>query len=159
MPTLSDFSARALDGTDVALAAYAGRVVLVVNTASQCGYASQLPGLQGLHDDYAERGFTVLGFPSDQFKQEPLGDEEMSTVCERNYGVTFPMFAKVSVNGRETHPVYKWLRSQKRGVLGGRINWNFTKFLVDRNGAVIGRYGPTTEPEQLAADIELALAA
>ena len=159
MPTLSDFSARALDGTDVALASYAGQVVLVVNTASQCGYASQLSGLQLLHDDYAERGFTVLGFPSDQFKQEPLGDEEMSTVCERNFGVTFPMFAKVSVNGRETHPVYAWLRSQKRGLLGGRISWNFTKFLVDRDGSVIGRYGPTTEPEQLAADIELALAA
>ncbi len=159
MPKLSDFSARALDGTDVALASYAGRVVLVVNTASECGYASQLPGLQSLHDDYAERGFTVLGFPSDQFKQEPLGNEEMSSVCERNFGVTFPMFAKVSVNGRETHPVYAWLRSQKRGLLGGRITWNFTKFLVDRDGSVIGRYGPTTEPEQLAADIELALAA
>lgn len=159
MPTLSDFSVRALDGTDVALASYAGQVVLVVNTASQCGYASQLPGLQGLHDDYAERGFTVLGFPSDQFKQEPLGDEEMSTTCERNFGVTFPMFAKVSVNGRETHPVYRWLRAQKRGLLGSRISWNFTKFLVDRDGRVVGRYGPTTEPEQLAVDIEQALAA
>ena len=159
MPTLSDFSARALDGTDVELASYAGKVVLVVNTASQCGYASQLPGLQGLHDDYAEHGFTVLGFPSDQFKQEPLADEEMSSTCERNFGVSFPMFAKVSVNGRDTHPVYQWLRSQKRGLFGGRISWNFTKFLLDRDGRVIGRYGPTTEPKQLATDIEQALAA
>ncbi|MCW2794056.1 MAG: hypothetical protein JWO76_3154 [Nocardioides sp.] len=159
MPSLSDFSARALDGTDVDLSAYAGQVVLVVNTASQCGYASQLPGLQQLHDAYADRGFSVLGFPSDQFKQEPLGDEEMSTVCERNFGVSFPMFAKIAVNGRDTHPLYQWLRSEKKGLLGARINWNFTKFLVDREGRVVGRFGPSTEPAQLTADIENALAA
>jgi glutathione peroxidase len=159
MPSLSDFSARALDGNDVDLSAYAGQVVLVVNTASQCGYAAQLPGLQQLHDAYADRGFSVLGFPSDQFKQEPLGDEEMSTVCERNFGVSFPMFAKIAVNGRDTHPLYQWLRSEKKGLLGARINWNFTKFLVDREGRVVGRFGPTTEPAQLAADIESALAA
>ncbi len=159
MPTLTDFAARALDGTDVDLAAYAGQVVLVVNTASQCGYASQLPGLQELHDTYTGRGFTVLGFPSDQFKQEPVADDEMSAVCERNFGVSFPMFAKVAVNGRHAHPLYKWLRSEKRGVLGGRINWNFTKFLVDRDGRVVARYGPSTTPTQIADDVEQALTA
>jgi glutathione peroxidase len=159
MPSLTDFSARGLDGNDVDLAAYAGHVVLVVNTASRCGYASQLPGLQRLQDTYADRGFSVLGFPSDQFKQEPLGDEEMSTVCERNFGVSFPMFAKIAVNGRDTHPLYRWLRSEKKGLLGGRVNWNFTKFLVDRDGRVVDRFGPTTEPGQLAGDIEKVLAA
>lgn len=157
MPLLTDFSARAPDGSDVDLATYADRVVLVVNTASQCGYASQLPALQRVHDEYADRGFSVLGFPSDQFKQEPLADEEMSGVCERNFGVSFPMFAKVAVNGRDAHPLYRWLRSEKKGMLGGRINWNFTKFLVDRQGRVVRRYGPTTEPEQISADIEQAL--
>lgn len=159
MPSLTDFSARALDGTDVDLAAYAGQVVLVVNTASQCGYASQLPDLQRLQDEYADRGFIVLGFPSDQFRQEPLGDEEMSTVCERNFGVSFPMFAKVAVNGSDTTPLYRWLRAQKKGLLGGRINWNFTKFLVGRDGQVLARFGPSTEPARLAGDIEKALAA
>ena len=159
MPTLSDFSARALDGSEVDLSAYAGQVVLVVNTASQCGYASQLPALQKLHDQYGERGFTVLGFPSNQFKQEPLGDDEMGAVCERNFGVSFPMFAQVKVNGKDTHPLYQWLRKQKKGLLGGRINWNFTKFLVDREGNVIGRYSPTTEPDAIVEDIEKALAA
>ena len=157
MPTLSDFSARATDGTDVDLAAYAGQVVLVVNTASECGFATQLPGLQRLHDEYADRGFSVLGFPSDQFRQEPLADEEMPTACERNFGVSFPIFAKVAVNGRDTHPLYRWLRSQRKGLLGGRINWNFTKFLIDRDGRVVARYGPTTAPGQLNADIETVL--
>lgn len=158
MPTLSDFSARALDGTDVDLSAYAGQVALVVNTASKCGYASQLPGLQELHDSYGDRGFTVLGFPSNQFKQEPLGDDEMGAVCERNFGVSFPIFATLAVNGKDTHPLYSWLRSQKKGLLGGRINWNFTKFLLDREGRVVGRYGPTTEPDAIVEDIEKALA-
>lgn len=158
MPSISDFSARASDGSDVDLSAYAGQVVLVVNTASQCGYASQLPALQELQDAYADRGFSVLGFPSDQFKQEPLGDEEMSAVCERNFGVGFPMFAKIAVNGPDTHPLYSWLRSQKKGVLGSRVNWNFTKFLIDRDGRVVDRFGPTTEPKKLREDIEKALA-
>jgi glutathione peroxidase len=158
MTRLADFSARAVDGSDTDLAAYDGQVVLVVNTATKCGFTPQLPDLQRLHDQYADRGFTVLGFPSDQFHQEPLGDDEMQGVCERNYGVSFPMFSKVAVNGRDTHPLYRWLRSQKKGLLGGRINWNFTKFLVGRDGRVIGRYAPTTEPEAIAHDIERALA-
>ena len=153
---LGDFSAAAPDGTDVDLATYDGQVVLVVNTASQCGYAGQLAGLQELHDDYADRGFAVLGFPSNQFKQEPLSDDEMPAVCERT-GVTFPVFAKVAVNGKDTHPLYAWLRSQKKGLLGGRVNWNFTKFLVGRDGQVISRFAPTTEPEALRGEIEAAL--
>ena len=158
MTRLGDFQARALDGSEVDLSAYDGSVVLVVNTASQCGYASQFPALQRLHDDFTDQGFAVLGFPSDQFKQEPLADDDMGAVCERNFGVSFPMFAKVAVNGRDTHPLFEWLRSQKRGLLGGRINWNFTKFLVDRDGQVVARYSPTTTPEQIAGDIEKALA-
>ena len=158
MPRLADFQARSLDGTAVDLSAYDGSVVLVVNTASQCGYASQLPGLQRLHDEHADAGFSVLGFPSDQFKQEPLEDDELGAVCERNFGVTFPMFAKVAVNGRGADPLFVWLRSQKRGLLGGRINWNFTKFLVGRDGQVVARYGPTTTPAQIAGDVGQALA-
>ena len=154
---LADFTAPTPDGTDVDLAAYDGQVVLVVNTASQCGYAGQMSGLQELHDQYADRGFTVLGFPSNQFKQEPLSDEDMPAVCERT-GVTFPVFAKVAVNGKETHPLYAWLRRQKRGVLGGRVNWNFTKFLVGRDGRVLARYAPSTEPRAIRDDIEAALA-
>jgi glutathione peroxidase len=157
MTRLTDFSARAGDGSDVDLATYDGQVALVVNTASKCGFTGQLASLQRLHDDYADRGFTVLGFPSDQFRQEPLADAEMQATCERNYGVTFPMFGKIAVNGRDTHPLYRWLRSQKRGLLGGRINWNFTKFLVGRDGRVIARYGPSTEPTAIADDIERAL--
>lgn len=159
MTRLGDFQTRSLDGSPVDLATYDGSVVLVVNTASQCGYASQMPGLQKLHDAYADRGFAVLGFPSDQFRQEPLADDEMGAVCERNFGVSFPMFAKVAVNGRDVDPLFAWLRSQKRGLLGGRINWNFTKFLVDRDGQVVARYGPTTTPDQIAGDIEQALVA
>ena len=157
VPTLTDFSARALDGNDIDLATYAGQVTLVVNTATKCGYTGQLTGLQALHDEYAGQGFAVLGFPSDQFKQEPVADDEMAAVCQRNYGVSFPMFAKINVNGRGSHPLYTWLRSQKRGLLGGRINWNFTKFLLDRNGQVVARYGPTTEPKDIARDIEQTL--
>ena len=158
MTRLGDFQARSLDGSPVDLSTYDGSVVLVVNTASQCGYASQMPALQQLHDDYADAGFAVLGFPSDQFKQEPLADDEMGAVCQRNFGVSFPMFAKVAVNGREADPLFRWLRSQKRGLLGGRINWNFTKFLLDRDGRVVARYSPTTTPAQIAADIEKTLA-
>lgn len=158
MTTLADFTAQAPDGTDVDLSAYAGKVVLVVNTATGCGYASQMPGLQELHDGYADRGFAVLGFPSDQFKQEKVDDAEMAGVCQTQFGTTFPLFAKIRVNGKESHPLYRWLRKQKKGALGGRINWNYTKFLVDRDGQVVERYSPTTEPDAIKADIEKALA-
>jgi len=159
MTTLSDFSARGIDGRDVDLGDFAGQVVLVVNTASKCGFTPQYQGLQQLQDTYADRGFTVLGFPCDQFgHQEPGGESEIASFCERNFGVSFPLFAKVDVNGRDAHPLFAWLRSEKKGLLGGRIKWNFTKFLLDHEGRVIGRYAPTASPESIAGDIEAALA-
>lgn len=159
-PSLTDFSARAIDGTEVDLATYDGQVLLVVNTASQCGFTGQYSGLQELHDSYEAQGFSVLGFPCDQFGgQEPGSEDEIASFCERNFGVSFPLFAKVDVNGDNAHPVFQWLRKQKSGLLGNKIRWNFTKFLVDRNGKVIGRYAPTTPPEKITGDIEKALAA
>jgi len=158
MPTLADFTATSIDGREVDLADFTGRVVLVVNTASQCGFTPQYQGLQRLHDTYADRGFSVLGFPCDQFGgQEPGTEEEIASFCERNFGVSFPLFAKVEVNGAGAHPLFRWLRSEKGGLLGSRIKWNFTKFLVDHDGRVVRRYGPTTAPDRIAADIEAAL--
>lgn len=155
MTTLGDFKATAIDGTETDLATYEGRVVLVVNTASQCGFTPQYQGLQELQDTYGERGFTVLGFSCDQFGgQEPGSEEEIASFCERSFGVDFPLFAKVDVNGDEAHPLFAWLRREKSGLLGGAIRWNFTKFLIGRDGAVVDRFGPTTKPERLGADIE-----
>jgi glutathione peroxidase len=160
MSALQDFSARGIDGRDVDLADYAGQVVLVVNTASQCGFTPQYQGLQRLHDQYGGQGFTVLGFPCDQFgHQEPGEDAEIAGFCERNFGVTFPLFSKVDVNGADAHPVFEWLRSEKGGLLGKKIKWNFTKFLIGKDGKVVGRYSPTTAPEKISGDIEKALAA
>ncbi|MEO5663031.1 MAG: glutathione peroxidase [Nocardioides sp.] len=156
--TINDFSAPAIDGTETDLAAYKGKVVLVVNTASKCGFTPQYKGLQELQDTYGDDGFVILGFPCDQFgHQEPAGEDEIADFCERNFGVDFPLFAKVDVNGKGAHPLYKWLRKQKGGLLGGRINWNFTKFLIGRDGEVISRHSPTTEPAKLADEIEKAL--
>ena len=158
MTTLADFSATGIDGTDTDLSTYAGKVVLVVNTASQCGFTPQYKGLQELQDTYADRGLVVLGFPCDQFGGQEPGDEAaISDFCERNFGVTFPLFAKVDVNGPEAHPLWVWLKDAKGGVLGSKIKWNFTKYLVGRDGEVIGRYSPTTEPAKIAKDIEEAL--
>ncbi|GAA4124034.1 glutathione peroxidase [Nocardioides fonticola] len=160
MTSLADFSATSISGQPVDLADFKGQVVLVVNTASQCGFTPQYQGLQALHDQYAERGFAVLGFPCDQFgHQEPGSDSEIAGFCERNFGVTFPLFSKIEVNGSGAHPLYQWLRKEKSGLLGGKIKWNFTKFLLGKDGQVIGRYSPTTKPEKIAADIEKALAA
>jgi glutathione peroxidase len=159
MTTIQDFSATAIDGADVDLSSYAGQVVLVVNTASECGLTPQFEGLQQLHEQYAARGLAVLGFPCDQFgHQEPGDEEQIAGFCQRNYGVSFPMFSKIEVNGDNAHPLYQWLRQEKGGVLGDKIKWNFTKFLVGRDGQVISRYAPTTQPEKLATDIEKALA-
>jgi glutathione peroxidase len=159
MTTIQDFSATAIDGTDVDLSSYAGQVVLVVNTASECGLTPQFEGLQALHEKYAEQGLAVLGFPCDQFgHQEPGDDEQIAGFCQKNYGVTFSMFSKIEVNGDGAHPLFKWLREEKGGVLGDKLKWNFTKFLVGRDGAVIDRYAPTTQPEKLSDDIEKALA-
>ncbi|WP_345500529.1 glutathione peroxidase [Pedococcus ginsenosidimutans] len=160
MPTLSDFSATTLEGSEQDLSAYAGKVVLVVNTASQCGFTPQLGGLEELYRTYADQGLVVLGFPCNQFGgQEPGDAEEIGTFCERNYGVSFPMFAKVDVNGDDAHPVFDWLKSEKGGLLGKNIKWNFAKFLVGRDGQVVKRFSPTTEPGSLTKDIEKALAA
>ncbi|MEP9362916.1 glutathione peroxidase [Nocardioides sp. CN2-186] len=158
MTGLGQFSATSIDGTDVDLSAYDGEVLLIVNTASQCGFTPQYQGLQKLQDEYAGLGFSVLGFPCDQFGgQEPGEDAEIAGFCERNFGVTFPLFSKVDVNGDRAHPVFRWLRSQKGGLLGNKIKWNFTKFLVARDGTVIQRYAPTTKPEKIAGDIQAAL--
>ncbi|MBA3742458.1 glutathione peroxidase [Sporichthya sp.] len=159
MTALTDFTARTLNGEEQALADYKGQVVLVVNTASKCGFTPQYKGLQELHESYAEQGLAVVGFPCNQFgHQEPGDAEEIGAFCERNYGVTFQMMEKVDVNGSEAHPLYKWLKSEKGGLLGGKIKWNFTKFLVGKDGQVIERYAPTTKPEKISADIEKALA-
>ncbi len=133
-------------------------MVLVVNTASQCGFTPQYQGLQELHDTYAERGFAVLGFPCDQFgNQEPGEDAEIASFCERNFGVTFPLFSKVDVNGDGAHPLFQWLKKEKSGLLGGKVKWNFTKFLIGRDGEVIDRFSPTTEPAKIAGSVEKAL--
>jgi len=160
VPTsLGDFHAITIDGKDQDLGTYVGDVVLVVNTASECGLTPQYEGLQRLYDAYAGRGFTVLGFPCDQFgHQEPGTEEEIASFCERNYGVSFPMFAKIAVNGSDTHPLFVWLKSEKRGLGGGLIKWNFTKFLLARDGSVVDRYAPQTEPDALVPDIEEQLA-
>jgi glutathione peroxidase len=158
MTSLSDFSAVAIDGADTDLSQYDGKVVLVVNTASQCGFTGQYKGLQALQDQYADQGLVVLGFPCDQFGgQEPGTEDEISDFCEKNFGVTFPLFSKIEVNGTGEHPLYTWLKDSKGGMLGSKIKWNFTKFLVGRDGQVIDRYAPTTEPAKLSGDIEKAL--
>ncbi|MEO7449210.1 MAG: glutathione peroxidase [Humibacillus sp.] len=160
MTALADFTATALTGEERSLVDHAGEVVLVVNTASQCGFTPQLAGLETLHESFRDRGFSVLGFPCNQFGgQEPGSEEEIGEFCQKNYGVSFPMFSKVDVNGADEHPLFSWLKSERGGLLGKRIKWNFTKFLIGRDGAVIGRYSPQTDPAAIADDIEKALAA
>ena len=155
MTSAYDFTATGIDGTPVELSDFQGNPLLIVNTASQCGFTPQYRGLEALHRDYADKGLRVLGFPCDQFgHQEPGDEEEIKNFCSLTYDVTFPMFAKVDVNGPEAHPLFAWLRDQKSGVLGGRIKWNFTKFLIGRDGSVVARYAPTTKPEKLAGSIE-----
>ena len=158
MTTLRDFTANTLAGQEQPLSAYDGKVVLVVNTASECGFTPQYQGLQELHTKYADDGFAVLGFPCNQFGgQEPGGAEEIGAFCEKNYGVTFPLFEKVDVNGDQAHPLFRWLREETSGLMGSAIKWNFTKFLVGRDGTVLKRYGSTTTPQKIAGDIEKAL--
>jgi glutathione peroxidase len=151
-----DFQATSLDGKPVDLADYRGKTLLIVNTASECGFTPQYKGLQQLHDQFHDRGLAVLGFPCNQFgKQEPGTEAEIGAFCEKNFGVTFPMFAKVDVNGEDAHPLFKYLKKEKPGVLGTEgIKWNFTKFLVNKNGDVVQRYAPQTKPEEIMSDIE-----
>jgi len=159
MTSAFDFEAVSLDGTLQPLSDYAERVLLIVNVASRCGFTPQYAGLQALWRDYRDRGLVVLGFPCDQFgHQEPGSPEDIRDFCALNYAVDFPMFAKVDVNGADAHPLWAWLQAQKRGVLGTRgIKWNFTKFLVGRDGQVVGRYAPAVRPETLRRPIEAAL--
>jgi len=157
--SLYDFSATLNDGKDKELSAYKGKVLLIVNTASRCGNTPQYAGLQELYAKYHDRGFEVLAFPCNQFgHQEPGGDEEIKEFCEANYGVEFPLFSKIEVNGDEAHPLYKFLKSEKTGLLGDSIKWNFTKFLVDKQGNVVDRYAPMMPPARIASDIERQLA-
>ncbi|UNK41139.1 glutathione peroxidase [Luteimonas sp. S4-F44] len=159
MTTVHDFTARTLDGADQPLSDFADRVLLIVNVASRCGFTPQYAGLQGLWQDYRDRGLVVLGFPCDQFgHQEPGDADAIRNFCALNYAVDFPMFAKVEVNGPNAHPLWAWLRGQKRGLLGTRrIKWNFTKFLVGRDGCVRARYAPSTAPDALRGRIETIL--
>lgn len=160
MTSFYDFTARLGTGAEQRLDAYRGRVVLIVNVASQCGFTPQYEGLQALQSQYGPRGFDVLAFPSNQFgRQEPGTDAAIATFCDTRYRVTFPVFSKTDVNGAGASPLWVWLKSQKGGLLGSAIKWNFTKFLVDPAGQVAGRYPPTTAPGALAPDIERLLPA
>jgi len=153
-----DITVRKQDGTDQSMQDFQGQVLLVVNTAPGCGLAPQYEELQELYDTYKDQGFVVLDFPCNQFlNQAPGSDEEINQTCSLNYGTTFPRFAKIAVNGAETTPLYRYLKKEKSTLLGGRIEWNFTKFLVDRQGRVVKRYLPTTSPLKLKQDIELYL--
>lgn len=159
MSELYDISAKTLDGNDVSLGSYRGKVLLIVNTASKCGFTPQYEGLEQLHRDYADRGLVILGFPCNQFgAQEPGDAAEIANFCSLTYNVSFPMFAKIDVNGENTHPLYQFLKAQKPGLLGTEgIKWNFTKFLVDRAGEVVDRIAPATKPEDMRKAIEALL--
>jgi glutathione peroxidase len=149
-----DCSARLGTGEECRLADYRGRVVLIVNVASKCGFTPQYKGLQDLYERLQPRGLEILAFPCDQFgHQEPGSDAEIASFCTDTYGVTFPLFAKIEVNGKNAHPLYVWLKEQKGGLLGSGIKWNFTKFLIDKAGVVRARFAPTTKPESLAHDV------
>lgn len=156
MRSVTDFSATTLAGEDIPLSRFAGHVLLIVNTASACGFTPQYAGLEHLHRAYEPRGFAVLGFPCNQFgAQEPGDAAQIAAFCSRQYDVTFPMFAKIDVNGEAAHPLYRYLKDARPGVLGSEaIKWNFTKFLIDRDGQVAGRYAPMTKPETLKGEIE-----
>ncbi|UTR14739.1 glutathione peroxidase [Salipaludibacillus sp. LMS25] len=154
MTTIHHFTVQTPHGEKISLEKYKGKVVLIVNTATKCGLASQFKELQALYDHYEADGLEVLGFPSNQFmNQEPLEDDQMVSACEMNFGVTFPLFKKINVNGPSTHPLYKHLKEKEKGVLSKEIKWNFTKFLINRDGEVIKRYSPQTSPKKIETDI------
>lgn len=159
MINLYDFTAQRLDGSEQRLSDYAGNVTLIVNTASKCGLTPQYEGLEDLYIDYAEHGLSILGFPCNQFGlQEPGNAEQIAEFCDLNFGVSFPLFDKVHVNGSKTHPLYAWLKAEQPGFLTSAIKWNFTKFLVSRDGQAVGRFAPTAKPESLTEAIEEQLA-
>ena len=160
MTSVYDFEAQQINGQTVPLKQFEGKVLLIVNTASACGFTPQFAGLEALHQSYGARGLVVLGFPCNQFgHQDPGSDEQIASFCQLNYGVSFPMMAKIDVNGANAHPLYRWLCAEASGLLGSKmIKWNFTKFLVGRDGRVMRRYAPQDAPAGLAGDIEQALA-
>ncbi len=158
MTTIYDFQATTIDGSELDLATLKGKVVLIVNTASKCGLTKQFAGLQQLHEEYHDRGLVIVGFPCNQFAgQDPGEDSEIAAFCQQNYGVTFQMMSKIAVNGKKSHPLYTYLRDAAPGILGNRIKWNFTKFLISRDGETVERFGPKTEPEKLVEAIEAQL--
>lgn len=161
MPSISDFVATDIEGRERDLAEFGDRVLLIVNVASKCGFTPQYAGLEALWRKHRERGFAILGFPCDQFgHQEPGNENEIKHFCATTYDVTFPLFAKIEVNGASAHPLYRWLKSEQTGVLGtAAIKWNFTKFLVDRDGRVVRRFAPIDAPERIDADVEALLTA
>lgn len=159
MSTIYDFSAERIEGSQQVFSDYRDNVLLIVNTASNCGFTPQFADLEALYQCYKAQGLIVIGFPCNQFgAQDPDSNKNIGAFCQKNYGVTFPMMAKVAVNGKEAHPIYQWLKAQKGGVLTNSIKWNFTKFLVSRDGEVLERYAPTTKPDAIKQDIEQALA-
>lgn len=159
MTTVYDFSAERLEGGVESLSDYSGKVLLIVNTASKCGFTPQFEGLEQVYEQYKDEGLVVLGFPCNQFaSQDPASNSEIGEFCQRNYGVTFPMFAKIDVNGSDAHPLYKFLTKEAKGILGTEaVKWNFTKFLVGRDGQVIDRFATATKPQDMKKDIEKAL--
>ena len=158
MPSVYDFTAKSLSGDDVCLKRFEGKVLLIVNTASKCGFTPQYQGLEALHRELSPRGFSVLGFPCNQFgAQEPGDAKAIADFCESKYDVSFPLFAKIDVNGSGAHPLYTYLKGEKSGLLGASIKWNFTTFLVDRAGKVVARHAPTAAPQGLKKDIEALL--
>ena len=158
MPGVHDFTAKSLAGEDVPLKQFEGKVLLIVNTASKCGFTPQYQGLEALQRKLSPRGISVLGFPCNQFgSQEPGDARQIEQFCSSNYAVSFPMFAKIDVNGSAAHPLYNYLKSEKSGLLGSSIKWNFTKFLVDRSGKVVARFAPTATPQGIRQDIEALL--
>ncbi|NSW52534.1 MAG: glutathione peroxidase [Anaerolineae bacterium] len=157
--TIYDFSAKTINGEEKSLSDYQGKVVLVVNTASKCGFTPQYEGLQKLYESYQPQGLEILGFPCDQFMhQEPGSDDEIAQFCQLNYGVNFPLFSKIEVNGKGAHPLYQFLKKALGGMLGGQIKWNFTKFLIGPDGKPLKRFEPNVTPEQMEADIRSLLA-
>ena len=160
MSNIFDIPVTTIKGEQTTLDAFRGKALLIVNTASKCGFTPQFKGLEKLYEDYKDQGLEILGFPCNQFlKQDPASDSEISEFCSLNYGVSFPMYSKIDVNGPDTHPLFEHLKSEAKGVLGSqKIKWNFTKFLVDQNGKVLQRYAPNTEPKDIADDIKALLA-
>ena len=150
-----DFTAKKINGTEVKMSDYKGKVVLIVNTASKCGFTPQLKELEEMYKDYKDRGFEILGFPCNQFaSQDPASNKEISEFCLRNYGVSFTMFEKIDVNGENAHPLYNFLKANAKGILSSKIKWNFTKFLIDKDGNVVDRFAPATSPKKIRKDVE-----